>query len=178
LRLYSELMKNALIIIAKEGYQDKELAGTRAGLEEAGFTVVLASTDSGPCTGKLGGTEMAEIALRDVVVSRFDRIAFIGGPGAHALAKDFDALNVARATAQANIPLGAICIAPTILATAGVLRGKHATVWDEEGEQERFITEHGASYTGDPVTIDGLIVTGNGPDAAEAFGKAFASLSV
>lgn len=170
-------MNTALIIIAKEGYQDKELAGTRAGLEAAGFTVTIASTEEGPCTGKLGGTETAAIALRDVVVSRFDRIAFIGGPGAHALVNNFDALNVARAAAKRNMPLGAICIAPTILAAAGVLDGKRATVWDKDGEQERFILEHGATYTGELVTVDGMIVTGNGPDAAEEFGKTLAALS-
>ena len=170
-------MKPALVIIAKEGFQDKELEGTRRGLKEAGFDITLASTEAGPCTGKFGSTEQADIALRDVVVSRFDRIAFIGGPGAHELAENFDALNVARATVQANIPLGAICIAPTVLAAAGVLRGKRATVWDKDGEQERFLVEHGATYTGEPVTVDGLIVTGNGPEAAEEFGREFAALA-
>lgn len=170
-------MSKALVVIAKEGYQDKELAGTKKGLEEAGISITLASTEAGPCTGKLGGTENADIALHDVVVSDYDRIAFIGGPGAHQLAKDFDALNVARTAADAKIPLGAICIAPTILAAAGILRGKHATVWDKDGEQERFLAEHGAIYTGAPVTVDGLIVTGNGPDAAEEFGRMFATLA-
>lgn len=170
-------MKTALVVVAKEGFQDKELEGTLTGLMEAGFEVTIASTEAGHCTGKLGGTVEAQLALRDVVVSQFDRIAFIGGPGAHALAEHFDALNVARAAAKAEMPIGAICIAPTILAAAGLLRGKQATVWDKEGEQERFLTEHGAVYTGEPVTVDGNIVTANGPEAAEEFGKAFAALA-
>jgi protease I len=169
-------MKPALIVIAQEGFQDVELAGTRKGLTDAGFEIVLASTETGECIGKFGGKENASIALRDVIVSDYDRIAFIGGPGAHALAKNIEALNVARAVAKANMPLGAICIAPTILAAAGILRGKKATVWDKDGEQERFLTEHGATYTGEPVTVDGLVVTGNGPEAAEEFGKVLAAL--
>lgn len=169
-------MKTALVIVAKEGFQDKELEGTLTGLMAADFDVTIASTEAGHCTGKLGGTVEAELALRDVVVSRFDRIAFIGGPGAHALVGDFDALNVARAAANEGMPLGAICIAPTILAAAGVLRGKRATVWDEDGEQQRILESHGATYTGEPVTIDGRIITGNGPEAAEEFGKSFAAL--
>jgi len=169
-------MKNVLIVIAKEGYQDVELAGTRKGLDDAGFSITVASTEAGPCTGKFGGSINAEIALRDVVVSRFDRIAFIGGPGAAKLVQDFDALNVARVAAKADMIVGAICIAPTILAAAGVLRGKRATVHDTDGEQERFITKHGATYTGEPVTVDGKIVTANGPDAAEEFGRMLASL--
>lgn len=168
-------MTPALIIIAQKGYQDKELAGTRKELEEAGFNVTLASTEAGTCSGKLGGTETAKIALRDVVVPRFHRIVFIGGPGAHELAADVDALNVARAAVKAQIPLGAICIAPTILAAAGVLQGKKATVWDDgERTQIKFLEEHGATYSGEVVTVDGLIVTGNGPEAAEEFGRVLA----
>lgn len=171
-------MSKALVVIAKEGYQDVELAGTLKGLQEKNFDITFASTEEGTCTGKFGGSQSADIALRDVVVSDFDRIAFIGGPGAHVLAENFDALNVARTASGAKIPLGAICIAPTILAAAGILRGKQATVWNKDGEQEQFLVQHGAVYTGAPVTVDGFIVTANGPDVAEEFGKIFAALSV
>ena len=164
----------ALVIIAQEGFQDKELEGTRNGLLAAGFEVVLASTEAGSCVGKFGSTEQAQIALKNVDVSKYDRIAYIGGPGAGKLKDDQDAKRIAVETVEAGKPLGAICIAPTILAAAGGLKGKKATVWDENGEQKRFLTKHGATYTGEPVTVDGLIVTGNGPEAAEEFGKAMA----
>lgn len=168
-------MRSCLLVIAKEGYQDKELEGTRRGLEEGGFSLMLASTEIGPCTGKFGGTEEATIALRDVDVSAYDRIAFIGGPGAKALREDEDALRVAREACAKGMIVGAICIAPTILAAAGALKGKRATVWNEDGEQSGYIEGHGASYTGQPVTVDGTIVTGDGPASAEAFGKALAA---
>lgn len=170
-------MKPALIVIAQEGFQDVEFAGTKQGLEAAGFPIVIASTEAGECTGKFGGKEIASIALRDVVVTNYDRIAFIGGPGAHALVDNFDALNVARTTIEAGIPLGAICIAPKILANAGLLKGKNATVFDTDGSNEQFLINHGAIYTGESVTVDGLVVTANGPDAAEEFGRRFAGLN-
>lgn len=167
-------MRSCLIVIAKEGYQDKELEGTRRGLEEAGFSLTLASTEIGPCTGKFGGTEEAHVALRDVDVSAYDRIAFVGGPGARALREQEDALRVARDAAGKAMVLGAICIAPTILAAAGVLQGRRATVWNEDGEQSLYIESQGATYTGEHVTTDGSIVTADGPASAEAFGKALA----
>src|SRR3989338_2226160 len=120
-------MKKALIIIAQQGYQDIELEGTRKGLLDAGFEVVLASTTPGVCTGKYGGTEQAAVAMKDVNVADYDRVAFIGGPGAFALRDNTDAWAVARATVAAGKPLRAICIAPMILAAAGVLQGKKAT---------------------------------------------------
>ncbi len=168
---------NALLIIAKEGFQDLELKGTRDALLAAGFSVVLASTETGPCTGKFGSTETATVEIRGVAIGKYDRIALIGGPGAAALADNQNALSLVRAIAKAGIPLGAICIAPTILAKAGVLKGKKATVWDDgQGTQAAMLRAAGAEYTGERVTVDGLLVTGNGPDAAQEFGKVFAGL--
>lgn len=171
------MLPTALLIIAPNGYQDKELDETRRELVQAGFDVVLASSEAGTCTGKFGGTEEATVALRDVDVLEYDRIAFIGGPGAEAFAQDSDALRVAREAAVSGKPFGAICIAPTILAAAGVLRGKQVTVWDDgRGTQIREIERAGAIFVDVPVVRDGTIVTGNGPAAAEEFGKVLAKM--
>lgn len=171
-------MPKALVVIAQEGYQDTELAGTVRGLSNAGFTTVIASKNAGLCTGKLGGTQQATLAICDVVIQDYDRVAFIGGPGAGAYASDPDALHLAQEAQRANMPIGAICIAPTILAKAHVLEGKRATVWDSGGEQIAILERYGAKYTGEAVTVDGSIVTANGPDAAEEFGKSIASKSL
>ena len=169
-------MKTALLIIAQKSFQDVELDGTRQGLLDAGFDVVLASTEAGECSGKFGATETATIALKEVSVKDYDRIGFIGGPGAANLWQNAEAKRIAQDTVNAQKPLGAICIAPKILAAAEVLRGKKATVWNEDGDQAGFMALHDVEYTGEEVTVDGLIVTGNGPGAAEEFGRVFASL--
>jgi len=70
----------------------------------------------------------------------------------------------------------AVCIAPMILAKAGILKGKKATVWDGDLEQSAYFKKNGIDYTGSEVTVDGKIVTGNGPNAAKAFGEAVAKL--
>jgi len=169
-------MPSALIIIAQQGYQDKEFEGTRDGLAAGGFDIIIGSKEAGECQGSLGGSETASVAMRDVNVNDYDRIAFIGGPGAHALHGDPDALRIAHETLRANIPLGAICIAPLILAKAKVLEGLKATVWDKGGEQQAILEQYGATYSGDSVTVDGLIVTANGPAAAEEFGRTLVAL--
>ena len=112
--------------------------------------------------------------MRDVDVSQFDRFAFIGGPGAGALKDDSEAIALAQKISESGKVFGAICIAPTILAAAGVLQGKKATVWNKNGEEGTFIESHGAEFIDQPVVIDGLLITANGPDAAEEFGKAVA----
>ncbi len=170
-------MTKALIIIAKDGFQDLELRGVRNALLAAGFDVVLSSMDIGTCEGKFGSNERSEIALRDVVVTDYDRIVFIGGPGAERLVGDIDVERVVHDTVEAGLPLGAICLAPTILAEAGVLDGKKATVWDDgERTQIEILERNGATYTGESVATDGCVMTANGPEAAEEFGAAFATL--
>lgn len=169
-------MKCALIIIAQQGYQDKEYEGTRAGLADAGYEITVASTEAGECVGKFGGSVISTIALDDVDVSSFNKIAFIGGPGAAALVDNEDAKRIARDALKFEKKLGAICIAPTILARAGVLKGKKATVWDSGGVQATLLQSEGATYTGEDVTQDGDIVTASGPEAAEEFGRVFAGL--
>jgi len=169
-------MLKALVVIAQEGYQDIELAGTRDGLEENNFEVVLASKEAGECTGKFGGSETAEVAMRDVDLDDYNRVAFIGGPGAVELDSDPDALHLANATVRAGKPIGAICVAPMILAKARLLGGRKATVWESPETLETF-KKYGVEYTAEAVTVDGKIVTGNGPDAAVEFGKTIASRS-
>lgn len=170
------MLKPALIVIAPKGFQDRELEGTRDALELAGVETVIASTEIGICTGKFGGEEQADVALRNVNILAYDLLVFIGGPGAAQLAFDEHALDLAREWAKTKKPIGAICIAPIILAAAGVLQGRQATVWDTNGENAATLEREGAMYTGEDVTVDEQIVTANGPEAAEEFGRILASM--
>lgn len=169
-------MQKVIVIIAPEGYQDHEFEGTCSSLRDASFEITVGSREAGECHGKLGGTVQADIALRDIDVLQYNRIAFIGGPGAKAYDADPDALRIVREAFAAKKPLGAICIAPRILASAGVLKGKRATVWNLDGQQGSFLEEHGAQYVPESVVSDGMIVTADGPVVAAEFGKALASL--
>lgn len=170
------MLKPALIVIAPQGYQDRELEGVRDALELAGVETVIGSTEIGVCKGKFGGEEQADVALRNVNILAYDLLVFIGGPGAAQLVFDDHALNLAKEWAKTKKPLGAICIAPTILAAAGVLRGRRATVWDNNGENAAMLDREGVIYTDEDVTVDDHIVTANGPEAAEEFGRVLASM--
>ena len=56
--------------------------------------------------------------------------------------------------------IGAICAAPLVLGSLGLLEGKKATCYPGF---EKFMT--GATYTAELFTIDGNIITGEGPAA-------------
>lgn len=57
--------------------------------------------------------------------------------------------------------IGAICAAPMVLGSLGLLQGKHATC---SPGFEIYLT--GAYYTAELVTVDGKIITGEGPAAS------------
>lgn len=56
--------------------------------------------------------------------------------------------------------VGAICAAPMVLGSLGILKGKRATC---SPGFEKYMT--GAEYTGELFTVDGNIITGEGPAA-------------
>ena len=163
--------KKVLLVVAPGNFSDEELFETKAELEAAGAETAVASKKTGTITGTLGGKASATLALSDVAPGDYDAVVFVGGSGSAAYFNDRDALNIAKEAAGKGKVLAAICIAPSILANAGVLRGKKATAFGSEAPNLRA---KGASYTGQPVTVDGKIITGNGPGAAKEFGRKIA----
>ncbi|MHC4617653.1 MAG: DJ-1/PfpI family protein [Planctomycetota bacterium] len=104
-------------------------------------------------------------------VDQFDAIVFIGGPGASEYFNNPVAHNIAREAAAKGKILAAICIAPRILANAGVLAGVRATSFLTEREMLELAD---VKYTGAPVERDGPIITGRDPAAARLFATAIA----
>jgi len=131
-------------------------------------TVIVASTKLGVITGMMGHKAKSEMLISDIDVGKLDALVFIGGVGARQYWRDPKAHKLVRQAAAEEKVLAAICISPVTLAYAGVLKGKRATVF--VSERGRLI-EKGAKYTGEQLTIDGLIVTASGPKAAQQFAE-------
>jgi protease I len=175
-RLKGSYIMDVLIIIAQKGFQPMEYKDTRAELEKAGLKVVVASITTDTAVGKDGSIVKPDIAVKNAEASDYTAIAIIGGRGAVELGKHKEVFDLLKDAYTKDKVIAAICIAPTILANAGLLEGKKATVWNEDGMQEHVLAEHGAFYVDEPVVVDGKIVTANGPMAAKEFGKTIAKL--
>lgn len=159
------------MVVAPINFRDEEYAEPRKVLEAAGAAIKVASIQSGIARG-VGGTEAKiDLTVSDVSVSDFDAVAFIGGPGMAEIVGDESLQILARKFYDAGKLTTAICVAPSILARAGVLNGKQATSFSSV---EQDLKDGGALYTGKDVTRDGLIITANGPEAAEKFGERIA----
>lgn len=172
-----ETMKKIAMIISPKGYQDTEFGTPYKYFKDHGATVDVYSTKKGTAVGSVGGTFNVEHTLGELNVSNYDAIVFIGGPGTPIVRSDNNSVSIAKNAVKNNKILGAICWSPTILAKGGLLVGKNATVWDGEDDElgintSEYLEQQGARYTGENVTIDGNIITANGPLAAQKYAEA------
>jgi protease I len=160
--------KKALLVIAPQNFRDEEYFDTKLVLEQQGVAVTTASKTAGEIAGMLGRTAMAEIGLEDVKAEDYDVVVFIGGSGSQVYFNDSRAQEIAVKANEAGKPVAAICIAPVILANAGLLHGKKATCYN--GEFASQLKSGGAEYTGEEVVRSDNIITANGPASAKSFG--------
>lgn len=161
-------MAAVLMIIAPERFRDEELFVTQEELEKDGHAIFIASSARGRCPGSRGGFAKATLTLAEVDTGDYDAVVFVGGGGSKLYYANEDALRIAKEMSKKRKVIAAICLAPVILANAGVLKGKDATV---AGTEARTIESKGAKYTGPGVTVDGNIVTGNAPKSSRLFGQ-------
>ncbi len=166
-------MAKVLMVIAQQNFRDEELFQTKEELEKAGHSTVIASSSMNESTGMLGGKAMPKIKIDGVSEPGFQAIVFVGGTGAASYFNSRFALGLAKKFASAGKVVAAICIAPSILANAGLLKGKRATAYQSEKDN---LEDKGAQYTGAEVESDGMVVTANGPEAARSFGRKIAEM--
>jgi len=166
--------KKAAMIIAFKDFRDEEYFVPKEILEKAGAEVKTASNKIGTAIGADGGEVKVDLLVSEINPTDFYAIIFIGGPGCLKNLDDESSYRVAQETVSQNKVLASICISPVILAKAGVLEGKKATVWSSVMDRSpiKILQNNGAIYEDKRVVVEGKIITGNGPGAAEEFGQA------
>ena len=166
------MQKKIVMIIAQNNFRDEELNESKKVLEDRGVDIKMASSSSNPAKGMFGEVITPDLTLNQINVPEYDAIVFIGGSGAREYWEDAQALSLARSAVDEGKILGAICIAPVILANAGLLRGRRVTVFSSE---VNTIEAKGAIFTGKSVEKDDNIITACGPEAAKEFGELLAT---
>jgi protease I len=160
--------KKVLMVIASNNFRDEEYSDPRKALEAEGASVTVACSTLNTARGKLGMEVKPDVLIGDVKEGDYDGVVFVGGGGS----KEYFDSPVAHKLAQNfyshNKLTSAICIAPAVLANAGLLKQKRATSFPSSAET---LKAKGAVFTGGDVESDGKLVTGSGPEAARKFGK-------
>jgi len=167
-----EEMRKVLFVIAPSDFRDEELFQTREVVSSAGFKTFIASTTMNESVGMLGGRAKPNLLVSQVNLSEYAAVVFIGGQGVETydLPADSDVVKLARDASNSGKVVAAICIAPRILASAGVVSGKRMTSFNDS-ETVSSLKQAGAIYTGKALESDGKLVTADGPSSARKFGE-------
>lgn len=158
-------MSKVLIPLA-DGFEEIEALAVVDILRRAEIEVVLAGLHEGAVRSARNINIIPDATLDSINSAAFDMIILPGGqpgtdnlnsdPRIHELLKEFDAREKL---------IGAICAAPIILASAGLLDGKHATSYPS------YVNRlDGACYEDRQVVCDGRIITSQGAGTAISFG--------
>lgn len=154
-------MKDSFVFLA-EGFEEIEALTAIDVMRRGGMSVKTVSiTSSLQVTGAHGTTVTADLLYDNIHFGDPDWLVIPGGmPGASNL-YEFSPLQ-GLLERQAQSPTGriaAICAAPSVvLGQLGLLKGERATCYPGMESDS-----HGCEYTGEPVTVSGKFVTGNGP---------------
>ncbi len=164
-----------MFVIALEEFRDEELLHPLEVLEFKGAQCVIASTKKGTAIGKLGAKVEVEKEITGINAVDYDAIIFVGGPGVekYSLYKNQIILKLARDFYKADKITAAICIAPRILAMAGILKEKMATCYPDP-KSIAMLKQKEAKYENEHVVKDGNLITADGPESARIFGEKIA----
>lgn len=157
-------MKSALVLFA-EGSEELEAVSVIDILRRGGINVTVAGLAAGPVRGSRGTVLVPDTTLDEAAKNDYDMVVLPGGqPGANNLKADQRVLALLQQMAQGGKYITAICAAPSVLATAGVLDGKRATSFPGALTPfPRVVLQPGA------VVEDGKLITSRGPGTAMDF---------
>ena len=167
------MTKSIVMIVAFRDFRDEEYFIPKEIFEKSGIKVKTASAEKGTALGNDGGEAEVDFLLTEINPAKFDAIIFVGGSGALKFLDNENSYNLINDAFSKDKILAAICIAPVILANAGVLRGKKATVWSSAVDKSaiRILKDSGVIYENEDLAIDGKIITASGAHVAGKFAE-------
>ncbi len=153
-----------VFVLLADGFEEMEAICTIDILRRAGIDVKTAGLGGGYIVGSHSVIVKSDIPLGEMDVLGAELIVLPGGPGHKKLLESELVQNNIKKAVESDIKIGAICAAPAVLAKAGVLTGKKATIYT--GMENELLD---AIYTDADVVVDGNIITGRGPALAMDF---------
>jgi 4-methyl-5(b-hydroxyethyl)-thiazole monophosphate biosynthesis len=159
-------MARVLVPLA-QGCEELEAVTITDLLTRAGIEVVTAGLDDRPVTASRGMKLIPDMSLDQALQQDYDMLVMPGGlPGADHLDNDPRIQTLIKEMAAQDKYTAAICAAPKVLATAGLLDHRKATSFPGALNQNQV---PGLDYREEAVVIDGKIVTSRGPGTAMDF---------
>jgi len=160
-----------VMVVATKDFTDQEYLEPRTVFEKADAAIVLCSTSTLPAISHNGLKVNPQVSTAALTLDQFDAIVLVGGLGAVTSLVHDEPLRKLLVEADARHKIiAAICLAPTVLARAGLLKNVIATCY-VDASTINYLKSNGASYMDKTVVVSGRIVTANGPDASKEFAR-------
>lgn len=159
-------MPRVLVPLA-QGCEELEAVTIIDLLRRAEIEVVTASLDEKPVLASRGVVLIADCSLEQVMDEEFDMMVLPGGgEGTENLNNDPRIHTLLKKLHAAGKYTAAICAAPKVLATAGLLENKQATSYPTVLTEMQLPTLH---FIDAPIVRDDKVITSRGPGTAMDF---------
>ena len=153
-------------ILLAPGFEETEALVPADLLRRAGIETALVSLEGELVPGGHQIVVRADLTLDQLDLAQADMVMLPGGGvGVKNLGEDPRVEALVREAMEREIPLSAICAAPTLLGRWGMLEGKKATCYP--GMENRLT---GAAAEAAGVVTDGRLITGRAAGSAVEFG--------
>ena len=155
----------AVLVPLAQGSEELEAVTILDILRRAGITTVSASLDGQPVRCSRGTMLVPDTSLDEALKQDFHMVVLPGGqPGTNNLKADQRIIQLLQRMAAQDRFVCAICAAPSVLATAGLLDSRHATSFP--GALDGFPKVLRQTQA---VVRDGKFITSRGPGTAMDF---------
>ncbi len=165
------LYMKKLVVLVAPGFEEIEFSAPVDILRRLGFDVMTAGIEGREVKGAHDVTVLTDTTLTEVSLDDMEALILPGGPGSWFMRDTPVVTDLVAQACAAGKTIAAICAAPIALAKAGILNGKKVSAYPDQSVHDE-IQAAGATIMPDRVTVDGNIVTANGPGSAMAFGYA------
>ena len=156
---------SSVLALLTQGCEEIEAVTVIDILRRAGIEVVSAGLDAQPVRASRGVMLLPDTTLDEAAKHNYDMVVLPGGqPGTNNLKADRRVLKLIQQMAAEDRYVAAICAAPSVLASAGLLDGKRATCYPGTLDAFPKIQQQHAA-----VVEDGKLITSRGPGTAMDF---------
>jgi 4-methyl-5(b-hydroxyethyl)-thiazole monophosphate biosynthesis len=157
-------MAHVLVPLA-QGCEELEAVTMIDLLRRANVKVTVAGLEKGPVTASRGVVLMPETTLDAVLDQDFDLVVLPGGlGGAQRLEADQRITALLRRMTEQGRYVAAICAAPKVLVSAGLVKGREVTAYPGV-----LNDQSGVRLSSAAVVRDGTFITSRGPGTAMDF---------
>lgn len=168
-----KLQDRKVALLATNGYERSELDEPRQALLDAGATVDVISLESGTIKGwkdgNWSGSVEVDCTVEKADAQKYDALMLPGGViNPDLLRANDDACDFVRSFFVEGKPVAAICHAPWLLISAGVVNGRRVTSYHSIRVD---LQNAGAIWEDSEVVVDQGLVTSRNPDDLPAFNE-------